>query len=576
MSEDLFQVAFEHAPIGLAIMGIDDADHGRFLHTNPALARMLGREPGELDGVLARDVTHPEDIGVAAHFFRDSRSGSHQAETRYMHRDGRPIWTLITATAVPGVNGAEAEYCVTQVLDISERKRFEVQLRHLADHDPLTGLLNRRSFETELVRALEEARCHDRAGALLVLDLDGFKFVNDRFGHAVGDELLIQIGLLLRQCAHEGDLIARLGGDEFAIVARDCTLTAAVALAERILAMVRSRGVVGSERATARVTTSVGIVPLESHVNATADELEVAADTAMYRAKRAGRNGYAVHTPAAAPSAVSACAPAQPGAERTSWFARLRRALDEERFVLHAQPIVPICGAGPCRYELLLRMRGDEDGELVPPRAFLFDAERFDLIGEIDRWVLRRAVQLLHAHAAAGQELSLTVNLSAKTIDDLGVVGDLAQTLSEYPVPAGRLTVEVTETAAIVNIDRVRELAHELHKLGCGFALDDFGAGLASFYYLKQLEFDYLKIDGEFITKLLAGGVDRLLVEAVVGIARGLGTQTVAEFVGDDATVEVLRRLGVDYGQGFHLGRPGPLETVLPCLPVTPDWAILR
>lgn len=575
MSEDRFRVAFEYAPIGLAIMGIDDADHGRFLHTNPALARMLGREPGELDGVLARDVTHPDDVGIAAQFFRESRSGSHQAEKRYMHRDGRPVWALITVTAVPAVDGDEPDYCVAQVLDISERKRFEAQLRHLADHDPLTGLLNRRSFETELERALEDARCRGRAGALLVLDLDGFKFVNDRFGHAVGDELLIQIGMLLRQCAHEGDLIARLGGDEFAIVARDCTLTAAVALAERILAMVRSRGVVVSERATARVTTSVGIVPLEPRVEATADELEVAADTAMYQAKTDGRNGYAVHAPTAAPLPVPGCRSGQSGGERDSWCARLRRALDEDRFVLHAQPIVPICGADAGRYELLLRLRGD-DGELVPPRAFLFEAERFDLIGEIDRWVLERAARLLHAHTDAGHELRLSVNLSGKTIDDLGVAGDLAQILSEYPVPAGHLAVEVTETAALVNIDRVRELARELRKLGCGFALDDFGAGLASFSHLKQLEFDYLKIDGEFITKLLAGGVDHLLVEAVVGIARGLGTETVAEFVGDDATVALLRKLGVDYGQGFHLGHPGPLETVLPCLTAETDQPILR
>jgi EAL domain-containing protein (putative c-di-GMP-specific phosphodiesterase class I) len=209
----------------------------------------------------------------------------------------------------------------------------------------------------------------------------------------------------------------------------------------------------------------------------------------------------------------------------------------------------------------------DDNDELVPPGAFLLNAERFDLIGEIDRWVLSEAVRLLHEHARVGNDLSLSVNLSGRTMNDLDLAGDLGEMLKARPIPPGRLVVEVTETAAIVNIERARELARQLRQLGCLFALDDFGSGFSSFYYLKHLEFDYLKIDGEFITKLVSTETDQLLVQAVVGIARGLGTQTVAEFVGDSETVKLLEQLGVDYGQGFHLGRPAPVETLLPPLP---------
>jgi diguanylate cyclase (GGDEF)-like protein/PAS domain S-box-containing protein len=567
-----FRIAFEHAPIGLAIMGIREPDRGRFLHTNPALARMLGCEPGDLDGLLAREVSHPDDVDLDAQILDAAPDRTKHVEKRYMHRDGRSIWTLISATEAPSVDGVEPRYCVAQVVDISERKRIEAQLRYLADHDSLTGLLNRRSFENELVARLERVRTSGSHGALLVLDLDGFKFVNDRFGHAAGDELIVKMAVLLKQCARADDTLARLGGDEFAILAFDCTPAAAVVLAERILALVRSRGIVVSPHATARVTASVGIVTLDPSSDASADELALAADTAMYRAKANGRNGYAIHAPE--PSGRLPRVERR-SSEHDSWFDRLRRALDEDRFVLHAQPVVPICAEGLDHYELLLRLRGDGD-ELLPPGAFLLNAARFDLIGEVDRWVLGQAARLLRSHAAAGHELSLAVNLSGKTLDDLELAGELADVLQAYPVPPGRLAIEVTETAAIVNIDSARELARRLHTLGCRLALADFGAGLASFYYLKHLQFDYLKIDGEFVNGLVSGGVDRLVVEAIVGIARGLGMQTVAESVGDAATVVLLRRLGVDYGQGFHLGRPGPLEAVLPPLARPAGESILQ
>jgi diguanylate cyclase (GGDEF)-like protein len=443
------------------------------------------------------------------------------------------------------------------VLDISERRHFEAQLHYLADHDPLTGLFNRRRFEAELDRVVADSCETGERGALLVLDLDGFKVVNDRFGHSVGDDLVAHIGGLLRESVRRSDFIARLGGDEFAIIVRDCVLSDAVEIAETVLESIRGRGMLVTPKATARVTTSIGIALYGPAPTATADELAVEADIAMYQAKADGRNGYAVY---------SADGTHRKGlVERDSWYSRLRRALDEDRFVMYAQPIIPICGAGMPRFELLVRML-DDAGQIVMPGAFLLHAERFDLIGELDRWVIARAVSLLHQHAKVGNDFSLSVNLSGKTMNDLELADDVGELLKRKPIPSGRLVVEITETAAIVNIERARELAQQLRHLGCLFALDDFGSGFSSFYYLKHLQFDYVKIDGEFITKLVSTETDQLLVQAVVGIARGLGTLTVAEFVGDAETVALLRQLGVDYGQGYHLGRPAPVEKLLPSL----------
>ena len=558
-AEERFRTAFEHAPIGLAITSLEGPTAGRWTQTNPALARMLGWQPGELDGRRIDDVTHPEDRRLTDGFLSDLR---HQqpivVEKRFARKDGSYVWAYVSSTPVPSLHGGAASYSVTQVLDISERRQFEQQLHYLADHDPLTGLYNRRRFEAELERTVTEARARDGSAALLVLDLDGFKVANDRFGHSVGDDLVTHVGGLLRQSVRKSDFIARLGGDEFAIILRDCKAPEATAVAEKVLEAIRSRGLIVTPKGTARVTTSIGIALYAPGCNYTADEWAVGADTAMYDAKADGRNCYAVYSPDGQPRAE--------GAERDSWFSRLRRALDEDRFVIYAQPIVPICSAGLPRYELLVRMV-DDSGEIVPPGAFLLNAERFDLIGEIDRWMLQRAIQILHQHARAGDDISLSVNLSGKTMNDLKLASDLGEMLKATPIPPGRLVVEVTETAAIVNIERARELARQLRRMGCLFALDDFGSGFSSFYYLKHLEFDYLKIDGEFIVNLVGSATDQLLVQAVVDIARGLGTQTVAEFVGDDATVELLRQLGVDYGQGYHLGCPAPVETLLPPVP---------
>jgi diguanylate cyclase (GGDEF)-like protein/PAS domain S-box-containing protein len=558
-AERRFEAAFEHAPIGVALVGLRGPERGRCLHANETFARLVGRGPGELDGMAFDDLTHPDDRPDTADYLaRLDRRESVATEKRYLHRDGRAISVLVSATPILDETTGEPSYCVSQVLDLSERKRFESELRHLADHDTLTGLYNRQRFESELGRVVDESRRYNRTFALLALDLDGFKAVNDTFGHPVGDELIARIGSLLRQTVRDTDIIARVGGDEFAVIVHEADELAAATVAEKILEAIRLGGLVEHGARQTRVMGSIGITTVDGNSHLTDDELVIEADTAMYDAKSEGRDRYAVHDRTASPRRRVSTS--------RSWLQRLRHAIDDDRFVLHAQPIVGICAQGIPRYELLIRMLGD-DGELIPPSAFIYNAERFDLIGRIDRWVLGSAVKLLHDHTVAGNDLAIAVNLSGKTMNDLNLAEDLALMIAANPIPSGRLIVEVTETAAIVNIERARDLAAQLRTLGCRFALDDFGAGFASFYYLKHLDFDYLKIDGEFITKLINSKTDQLIVKALVGIAHGLGTETVAEFVNDEATLELLHELGVDYGQGYHLGTPGPIGKRLPALP---------
>ena len=557
-AEERFRITVDHAPIGMALVDLAEESRGVLLSANQALCDLVGRSSDTLAVVALAALLHPDDA-VALRRDLDLLAIDHLARTeahvRCLHGDGHLVWTSLVGAAVAGDDSPRM--AVFHLMDIGERKRFEGQLQHLADHDSLTGLFNRRRFEEELTRALAHATRYRERGAVLMLDLDGFKHVNDTMGHSCGDELVNRIARLLREALRDTDVLARIGGDEFAVVLKNVDQLQAVAVAEKLLAALRERAIALSQHRHARVTGSIGVTTFDGDCGLTGEELLVQADIAMYDAKDTGKDRV--------------CAfrreqhPAVRGTTPQSWLARLRAAIAEDRFVLMAQPIVGICAAESERYELLLRLRGD-DGELVAPAAFLHVAERFDLIQDIDRWVFEQAALLLGTHAAAGHEIALSVNFSGKTMSDPRILSDMSAILARHPVPEASLVVEVTETAAIVNIDRARYVAGGLRELGCRFALDDFGAGFASFYYLKHLEFDYLKIDGEFIKQLDANPTDRLVVRSLVQIAKGLGAQTIAEFVGDDAVLEHLRALSVDYGQGYHLGAPQAVGDILPAL----------
>jgi diguanylate cyclase (GGDEF)-like protein/PAS domain S-box-containing protein len=556
-AEARFRTAFEHAPIGICVVAMRGAAPGQWLSVNPAMGELLGWDRDELLRRPLRDAIHPEDRWISRSSLITLARGEEErlsVECRLLHRDGHVLWTLVTAAAVRDAHGTP-RHAVLQVVDITERKRVEGQLQHLADHDALTGLLNRRRFAAELDRVLAEAERYARPGAVLVIDLDGFKYVNDTLGHRAGDELIARLAATLRAELRETDVIARLGGDEFGVILPESSAEEAGIVSGKLLRAVERDGVVADQVRHARVTASIGLATFDGADGLSAEELLVEADIAMYDAKEGGRNRAAAHERA------------EPGpgrhVSRLSWLERIRRALADDAFELYAQPIVALAGDEDVpAFELLLRMRSDGD-DVVPPATFLPIAERFDLIQDIDRWVVERAVALVRREHDADRPLTLSVNLSGRTMGDAAFAGWLEALLTDTPVPPGRLIFEITETAAIVNVERARTLGATLRRLGCRLALDDFGAGFASFNYLKHLHFDVLKIDGEFVRGLNDNPTDRLVVEAVVAIARGLGTPSLAEFVTDSDTLDAVRALGVDYAQGFHLGRPAPVEVAL-------------
>ncbi|MEA2189814.1 MAG: hypothetical protein QOK16_4825 [Solirubrobacteraceae bacterium] len=558
-AEELFRGAFEHAPIGVALCVAAGPSAGTLVRVNHALEDLLGCPPGELIGTSLAALADKEDRPRLQEAFARLVRGSAERvrlEQRLRHVDGRQLWTLVSASLVHAAEDM-APQVIVQFLDISERKSFEGRLQHLADHDALTGLFNRQRFETELERSLAHSKRYGARGAVLVLDIDNFKYVNDTLRHAAGDELIACVASVLRAGLRSTDVLARLGGDEFALILPHASEEEALAVADKLLAAVRLHGSPAMLQQHARVTASIGVTLFGSEPGLTGEDLLAEADVAMYDVKEAGRDGAKVfRSEHLRRERVSA---------RARLLERVRCGLEQGAFRLLAQPITGIIASCAPWHELLLRLE-DDSGDLIPPGSFLSLAERFDLIIDIDRWVLAQAVRMLNAEYVAGRRLRLAINLSGKTLGDERLGDHLVGLLAAHPIAPGSLVVEITETAAIVNVERARAFAERLHELGCCLALDDFGSGFGSFSYIKHLNFDYLKIDGEFVRNLVDDSTDRLVIEAIVNIARGMGTKTVAEFVGDAETHALLHRLGVDYGQGYHLGRPTPVaELKLGC-----------
>jgi len=550
-AEERFRTAFEEAPVGIAVTGLD----GRLIQVNRALCEITGHSREQLEATTLASITHPDDLERDVHEMGRliaNESTRYRAERRYLHAAGHPVSVDLSAAVIRNADG-QAIHFLVQVHDMTERKRFEGQLQYLADHDALTGMFNRRRFEQELERELARSARYKDGGALLAIDLDHFKNVNDSLGHSVGDELITRVGGLFRATLRNTDIVARLGGDEFAVILPGADEAAAALVAEKLLQAVRAGARI--EPATGhpmRMTATIGI-GLFGTTPLTSEELLVEADIAMYDAKEAGRDRFKIYD--ATNNRQNRMR------ARLTWVDRIRDAIEHDHFVLHAQPILSLVPDSVQRLELLIRMVGEGD-DLIPPGTFLYIAERFDLIQAIDRWVVHRAIVLLAAAKRDGRQSHLSLNLSAKSVTDPELPEFFASELRSAGIDGSGLCVEVTETAAIVNVDRARDFAHRLGELGCEFALDDFGAGFASFYYLKHMAFDYVKIDGEFIRDLPTSHINQLVVRSVVDLARGLGKRTIAEFVGDQETIDLLKHYGVDYAQGFYIAKPQTLEAV--------------
>lgn len=553
-SEERFRRSFEDSGIGMVLVAIEDGKLGEIVAANDAFAAITGISTAQMRGMDPTPFVHEGELPASLEDLEQLLDGTRsiaRREVRLLTATGEEVWAAMTGSVVRDLEG-EPTYLVVQAQDVSERRHFEKQLQYLADHDPLTGLFNRRRVEEELERELALALRSQTGGAVLVMDLDHFKLVNDTLGHAVGDELITSVSQVLSRRLRSSDVIGRMGGDEFAIVLPRVDVEQACEVGRALIEDIRRSPEVSKVQGKGRVTASAGIATFAGQApGVSAQDLLIQADIAMYDAKEAGRDRLTLFDPGS------------PRHERTrarvDWLERIEDALENDRFVLHAQPIMALDGDRRERFELLLRMISRE-GDLVPPGDFLEIAERSDLTQRIDHWVISRGVAMLAEQERRGRDVCFEINISGGSIGDHEISDHIAKTLAREEIDPSRLIFEVTETAAIVNVGRAKEFAERMQEIGCGFALDDFGAGFASFYYLKHLSFDLLKIDGEFIRNLPSSRTDQLVVQSVVEIARGLGKRTVAEFVGDEETIELLRGYGVDFAQGFYLGLPRPLE----------------
>jgi diguanylate cyclase (GGDEF)-like protein/PAS domain S-box-containing protein len=431
--------------------------------------------------------------------------------------------------------------------DVSKERRLHRALHYQASHDALTGLINRREFEHRLNAAVENVRQNEESRhALLYLDLDQFKLVNDTCGHPAGDQLLKQITGVLQSRVRAGDTLARLGGDEFGILLEQCTLDQALRIAEALRQAIRDFRFMWQD-GVLTVGVSIGIVEITRDTPTVASVMS-AADVACYSAKDQGRDRVQLYTPNDVPERH----------REMHWVSKLTRACDESGFDLYFQPIVSI-GANPDprpHFELMLRLR-DDNGVLVTPAEFIPAAERYNVMPAIDRWVVRRAFeQIAHLYNSGMKPFTVAVNLSGTSLNDERFLEFLISELGCYDLSPGAVCFEITETAAISNLGNVVYFMRELKARGCHFALDDFGSGLSSFMYLKTLPVDYLKIDGSFIENVTCDPVDRSMVEAISQVGKAMGIATIAERVESKEVLEELARLGISYAQGFYIAEP--------------------
>jgi diguanylate cyclase (GGDEF)-like protein/PAS domain S-box-containing protein len=552
-SEARFRSAFEDGPVCLALIGTAGLARGRLTRVNRTLCQRFGYTEPELAGASLSalfDGGGVERILGSIDELIDGCENVVHDELGLLDRAGNPFEGRVSMSVVAGRRGVRD--VIVQIEDVTERNRLERELQDLADLDPLTGLFNRRRFERELGCELERAHREARGGAVILIDLDNFKEVNDTHSHQTGDAMLTATARALTEQTRSTDVVARLGGDEFAVLMPALHHAQAPSIGEALVERIAERAVHGDGPGARRTTASVGVVVYADDTEMTGGQLLNDADLAMYEAKDDGGNRCVVYPAEEASSAGG----------RISWPERIRRALDEERLVLYAQPILDINAGTITSYELLVRMLGPK-GEVIPPGAFLPVAERRGMIRTIDRRVVREAIALLDQRPSTGTAARLQVNVSARSLSDPDLLGYIRSELGAARVDPADLLFEVTETAAIANIDDASRFLTSLSELGCGIALDDFGAGFGSFHYLKNLPFDELKIDGQFIRNLTTNPDDLVLVETLVQLARGLGKRTVAEYVEDAAVVQLLRDVGVDYAQGYYIGAPMPASALL-------------
>jgi diguanylate cyclase (GGDEF)-like protein/PAS domain S-box-containing protein len=541
-SEARFRALNELLPTLVLLARLD----GALVYANQAArSRLALSHPGQAPQSLSEVF---EDPGLRDQIDRAAQGDDslRNVSVRCAGEGYAPFWATLSVSRID-LDGSPHLLAVAN--DITELRDLNEMLSYQAAHDPLTGLVNRREFGRRLDLAIEGINAGGSPSALLYFDLDQFKIINDTSGHNVGDQLLSQLAALLGSHLVDGETIARLGGDEFGILLEPASRERAMEFAERMRLEIDGF-VFSSEQRTYAVSVSVGLILLDRPGLSQREVLSLA-DTACYMAKERGRNRVYLYS--------------EKDAETTrrrsemEWASRLRQALLDDRFILHFQELSELHPGGEpegVHMEMLLRLR-DEDGSMVPPGAFIPAAERFGLMLQLDRWVVETTLANFSRLHPSGQPVHLcAINLSALTVEDDTFPQFVLERLERYGVAPGRVCFEITETAAVASMVRVVELMNSLRRVGCRFSLDDFGAGMASFGYLKNLPVDYVKIDGSFIRNIETDPISFSIVRAVTDIGHQLGLKVVAEWVTDERAMEILRGAGVDYAQGYFLHKP--------------------
>ncbi len=453
---------------------------------------------------------------------------------------------------------------VALVDDVSKRREMEKELRENAEKDYLTEIYNRRYFLKELDRVVENIRRGSpREFSLLYIDLDNFKYVNDTLGHHAGDKMLKEVTEILLNRHRKSDLLARLGGDEFALLIYDASKDQVMQTAEAYRQQLADY-VFKDQGKVVQTGCSVGVT-LFGQTVITREELLMQADIACHVAKRSGKNRVHLYEPDDKQDVAVM-------SEDMGWARRIRSAIESNRFILVSQPIVSLNEGSASYHEILLRMCGDE-GEIIPPAGFISAAERFGLMRSVDRWVIKMAIKLLSQQLKTQPDTHFSINLSAESIGDASMLDVITAALHEHTVPTTAVSFEITETVAIANLGKAQKFLQQLRALGCRTALDDFGVGYSSFAYLKDLPVDSVKIDGSFVRDIQHDEVQRAMVHAMNEVAHAMGKKTIAEYVDSEGCIAVLREIGVDYAQGFYVGKPSQIDESISCACSTDDDA---
>jgi diguanylate cyclase (GGDEF)-like protein/PAS domain S-box-containing protein len=541
-SEERFSSTMELAAIGIA--HVDDS--GRFIYANPQLCEMLGYTERELLGLTVMQVSHPGDVAASDELRAKLRSGtidSFKLEKRYLRKDGSPVWVGLTI-AVKRDRTGKPLYDISVVEDISARKRAEDRIQYLATHDGLTGLPNRAMFGQLLSLTIETSRRYDRKFAVLFIDLDRFKVINDTLGHEAGDVLLREMGSRLRECVRASDVVARLGGDEFVVLVQEVSDAAQItAVARNILsAIMRPVVILGQE---CRVTASIGVC---THPEEGQDEHSIMkhADMAMYLAKEEGKNNYQFYSSRMKSHSI----------ERLALETNLRRALELKEFALHYQAKVNFRTGAITGVEALLRWHSPQLGA-VSPAQFIPLAEETGLIVPIGKWVLRTACEQNVAWQRAGlPRIGMSVNLSMRQLNDESLIPEIESVLRETGMDPSLLELEVTESMIMHNAERAVKILTTIKALGVRLAIDDFGTGYSSLAHLKRFPIDTLKVDRSFIREIPSDAEDKAIAEAIIAMGKTLSLTVVAEGVETPEQQTFLSERSCDEMQGYYFSTP--------------------